>query len=139
MKKAVLSLVAFSLLSCGISVCQPATEKIPGPAAQDTSHGSEKIIYDHVRPDITPPKAIYQPQPEYADRPRKKKIQGTVLLSIVVTEEGTVRDPQVTKSLDKDLDRQAILAVSKWRFQPSTKDGKPVAVRIVIETNFRLY
>ena len=87
---------------------------------------------------VTAPKPLYHPDPEYTDRARKKKISGMVLLSIVVTPEGTVRDAKVTTSLDKDLDRQALKAVSTWKFQPATKDGKPVPVRIAVETDFRI-
>ena len=87
---------------------------------------------------VTAPKPLYHPDPEYTDRARKKKINGMVLLSIVVTPDGTVRDAKVTTSLDKDLDRQALKAVSTWKFQPATKDGKPVPVRIAVETDFRI-
>jgi len=37
------------------------------------------------------------------------------------------------------LDQKAIEAVSRWRFDPATKDGKPVAVWIAVETSFHLY
>ena len=87
---------------------------------------------------VTAPKPLYHPNPEYTDRARKKKISGMVLLSIVVTREGTFLDPKVTISLDRDLDRQALKAVSTWKFQPATKDGKPVPVRIAVETDFRI-
>jgi hypothetical protein len=29
--------------------------------------------------------------------------------------------------------------VSKWRFDPATKDGQPVAMRISVQVNFHLY
>jgi TonB family protein len=82
---------------------------------------------------VTAPKPLYHPDPEYTDRARRKKISGMVLLLIVVTPEGRVRDAKVTASPDKDLDRQALKAVSTWRFQPATKYGKPVPVRIAVE------
>jgi protein TonB len=88
---------------------------------------------------VTPPKATYAPQPEYTDEARKQKINGTVVLTLVVTEEGKVRDVRVTKSLDRGLDKQAIAAVSTWKFEPGTKDGKPVAVQLPVEVDFRLY
>jgi TonB family protein len=87
---------------------------------------------------VTAPKALYHPDPEYTDRARRKKISGTVLLSIVVTPEGTVRDAKVTTSLDKDLDQQALNVVNTWKFQPATKDDKPVPVRIAVEMTFRI-
>jgi len=79
------------------------------------------------------------PSPEYSDYGRKKKIQGTVVLSIIVTPEGTARNIQVTKSLEPSLDKKAIECVSEWKFKPGTRDGAPVAMRITVETNFRLY
>jgi TonB family protein len=98
-----------------------------------------EIVYDRQTAGMTHPKAVYQPAPEYANGPRRKKIQGNVLLSMIVTADGTVRDPQVTQSLDKDLDKKAVECVKKWRFEPATRDGKPVAMRVVVEVNFHLY
>ncbi len=37
------------------------------------------------------------------------------------------------------LDEKAIEAVRRWRFDPSKKDGQPVAVLVDIQVNFRLY
>jgi outer membrane biosynthesis protein TonB len=37
------------------------------------------------------------------------------------------------------LDEKAIGAVSTWRFQPATLNGKPVAVEINVQVSFRLY
>ena len=37
------------------------------------------------------------------------------------------------------LDEKAIEAVSAWRFEPARKDGKPVAVLITAQVNFRIY
>ncbi|MGP0017390.1 MAG: energy transducer TonB [Candidatus Sulfotelmatobacter sp.] len=106
---------------------------------QDAQTPSEEVVYEHQGPGMTHPKPVYQPPPEYADRPRRKKIQGNVFLSMIVTADGTVRDPQVTQSLDKDLDKKALECVSKWKFDPATKDGQPVAMRIAVEVNFHLY
>jgi len=111
---------------------------VPLPA-QDAPQGTPEVVYERKMPGMTMPKPVYQPNPEYADRPRRKKIQGVVLLSLIVTPEGTVRDPQVTRSLDKDLDKKALECVGKWKFEPATKDGQPVAYRVVVEINFHLY
>lgn len=88
---------------------------------------------------VTAPKPIYHPDPEYTDRARRKKINGNVVVSFIVTSEGEVRDATVTRSLDKDLDQQALAAVRKWRFEPALKDGTPVEVRLRAEVTFRLY
>jgi TonB family protein len=109
--------------------------------AQDRQQEPQDIVYDldHVRPDVTAPKAVYTPDPEYTDRARKQRIRGSVVLSIVITDKGVVRDAKVVTGLDKDLDKQALKAVAAWRFEPATKDGKPVAVRIKVEADFKLY
>ncbi len=60
------------------------------------------------------------------------------MLSIVVTAEGTVRDPQVTRGLDKDLDKNAVECVKKWKFEAATKDGKPVATHVAVEVSFHV-
>jgi periplasmic protein TonB len=108
---------------------------------QDPPQEPRDIVYDldHVRPDVAAPKAVYTPNPEYTDRARRQKIRGSVVLSIVITDKGVVRDAKVVTGLDKDLDKQALKAVGAWRFEPATKDGKPVAVRVKVEADFKLY
>jgi TonB family protein len=61
------------------------------------------------------------------------------VVEMIATPEGKVRDLKIAKSLDKDLDKQALAAVSTWKFEPATKDGKPVAVHLKAEVDFRLY
>jgi len=87
---------------------------------------------------VTAPKATYMPTAEFSEKARKKKIQGTVILAMVVTPEGNVRDVSIIKGVEKSLDQQAIAAVSTWKFEPGTKDGKPVAVQLKAEVAFRL-
>jgi TonB family protein len=45
----------------------------------------------------------------------------------------------VVTPLGYGLDEKAIEAVKQWRFQPGTKDGKPVNVQLNIEVEFRQY
>ena len=106
--------------------------------AQHPQQSPSEVVYGQFDPGITRAKATYQPNPEYSDRAARKKVQGTVLLSIIVTAEGTVRDPQVTRSLDKDLDKNAVECVKKWKFEPATKDGKPVATHVAVEVSFHV-
>jgi TonB family protein len=89
--------------------------------------------------DVKAPKALHAPDPPYAESALKARKQGTVELAIVVTPEGSVRDVELCKSLDFALDQNAIASVGQWRFEPATKDGKPVAVYLGVEVTFRLY
>jgi protein TonB len=88
---------------------------------------------------IGAPKAIYQPDPEYSEEARKAKYQGVVLLWLIVDQNGNPKNIKVERPLGMGLDQKAIEAVQKWKFEPATKNGTPVAVQINVEVNFRLY
>lgn len=87
---------------------------------------------------VSEPIPIYRPEPEYSEEARKAKFQGAVMLQIVIDENGRTRDIRVIRPLGLGLDEKAIEAVQKWRFKPSTKDGRPVPVQANVEVNFRL-
>jgi len=84
------------------------------------------------------PACKYCPDPEYSKEARKKKYEGVVVLSVVVTTEGKATNIQVTKGPGLGLDEKAVDAVRKWRFKPAMKDGKPVPTKVPIEVTFRL-
>jgi TonB family protein len=86
----------------------------------------------------TPPSLISKVEPEYTNEARKKKLSGSVLLSIIVGADGVPRDIQVVSPLGLGLDEKAIKAVSKWRFKPGTKSGLPAAVKAQVEVSFKL-
>jgi TonB family protein len=88
---------------------------------------------------VSAPRAIYSPDPTYSDEARKAKYQGTVGLWAIVGVDGRPRDIVVSSSLGMGLDENAREAVSTWRFEPGTKDGRPVPVWVYVEVNFRLY
>jgi len=87
---------------------------------------------------VSPPSILYKVEPEYSEEARKAKFQGTVLLFVIVDENGKPRDIKIIRPLGLGLDQKAVEAVEKWKFSPGKKDGKPVAVQAQIEVNFRL-
>ncbi len=87
---------------------------------------------------VTSPKVLNIIHPDYTEEARAGKIEGTVLVKAVITEEGTADSIEVVKGIDAGLDQRAMDALSRWTFEPGTKDGKPVAVWATIEINFRL-
>lgn len=88
---------------------------------------------------VTSPRAIYDPDPDYSEEARKARYQGTVVLWVVIDQNGLPREIKVVRSLGMGLDEKAIEAVKKWRFQPGYKDGVPVPVQVNIEVAFHLY
>jgi periplasmic protein TonB len=93
----------------------------------------------HVGGGVSAPKLTYSPDPEYSEEARKAKFQGTCVLWVVVGPDGKPRDIRVARTLGLGLDEKALEAVKSWRFEPARKDGKPVAVSINVEVDFRLY
>jgi TonB family protein len=108
--------------------------------AQEPPDKTSEVVYE-VEPgsDVTPPKPVYMPNPQYVDKARREKINGVVVVEMIVMAEGKVRDVKVIKSLDPGLDKQALAAVRTWKFEPATKDGKAVAVHLKAEVAFKLY
>jgi periplasmic protein TonB len=93
----------------------------------------------HVGNGVAAPVAIYAPDPDYSEEARKAKHQGTVILTVIVGPDGRVHNARVTRSLGLGLDEKAIEKVLSWKFQPATKDSKPVAVEVSVEVSFNLY
>ena len=89
-------------------------------------------------PGLTAPRVIYKTEPQYTEEARAAKVSGTVVLSLVVDEQGIAQDIKVAKSLDQGLDQKAVESVQSWRFAPATKDDKPVRIIVSVEVNFRL-
>jgi len=87
---------------------------------------------------ITAPKVTSSPQPEYTPEGLLRRIQGTVALEVDVLADGTVGTVALVKPLGFGLEESAAKTAKTWRFTPGTKDGKPVAVRIPIDIEFRL-
>jgi TonB family protein len=87
---------------------------------------------------VSPPRVTRQVKPQYPADAMKAKIEGRVQLELVVLPDGTVGDVTVVRSLHTSLDLEAIKAVKQWRFEPGTRDGKPVPVQVEIELTFTL-
>lgn len=85
------------------------------------------------------PKVVRQITPDYTPNAMRAKVQGTVQMDAVILEDGSVGQTRVTKSLDSELDEQALIAARYWLFEAGTKDGKPVAMKVVLALEFKLH
>jgi len=77
-------------------------------------------------------------EPKYPDQARRQGIEGTVQLEILIDENGRVRKVKVLKSPGHGLERAAIAALSKSKFNPGVINGKAVPVKIKIPYRFVL-
>jgi TonB family protein len=86
---------------------------------------------------VTAPSPIYKPDPAYTPEARRDRIEGTVILWIVVDTQGNVSDVhENSEPLGQGLDQSAIDTVKTWKFNPATRDGVPVAVSVRVEVSF---
>lgn len=88
--------------------------------------------------DVSAPRVIYQPDPEYSERARKAGHQGSCVLRLIVGTDGKPYDISEVRTVGMGLDEKAIEAVRQWVFEPARRAGKPVAVQIDVEVSFRL-
>lgn len=87
---------------------------------------------------VSAPQCAFCPDPKYSEEARRARHQGTVLLRVIVDEQGRAQDIRIVKKLGLGLDEEAVRGVRKWRFKPAERFGKPVAVYMNIEVNFRI-
>jgi TonB family protein len=90
-------------------------------------HGN--VHADKAHGEVTPPELTYKVDPGYTQEAQKSKINGTVMLAILVGVDGKVSDIHVLEKLEPGLDARAITAVSKWRFKPAMRGDTPVPFR----------
>ncbi|HEV2202806.1 MAG TPA: energy transducer TonB [Bryobacteraceae bacterium] len=87
---------------------------------------------------VSAPSILSKTEPTYTEEARAARLQGTVVLSLVVDEQGRPQNITVARPLSNGLDQSAVQAVQQWRFNPGMKDGKAVPVIATIEVDFRL-
>jgi len=88
---------------------------------------------------VSPPRVIREVKPSYSTDALIRKIQGHVVLELVVNREGRAQNVRVVRSLDPGgLDEQAIAAVREWRFAPGHVAGTPVDVAVTIVLEFSI-
>jgi protein TonB len=87
---------------------------------------------------ITEPVKLSGPNPVYPEAARRARIQGVVVLECIIGKNGVVREATVLRGLPLGLTEAAVDAVKKWRFEPSTLNGKPVEVLYILTVRFNL-
>jgi protein TonB len=86
---------------------------------------------------IVPAKLINRVQPVYPETARQLRIQGTVAVNVIVTQDGTVTVQNVGAG-HALLAPAAVEAVQQWRYEPTTVNGEPVDVQTKIYVVFAL-
>lgn len=89
-------------------------------------------------PDIVRPVLLNSPQPRYTEEARALKLQGTVSMGLLVTENGDVDSVLIFRGLGHGLDEQAKEVARKLKFSPATRSGKPIPYWTKVSVQFNL-
>jgi len=112
---------------------------ILSPLALETKTGTPTPSENLFRMnETTPPRIERRGEPMYSEAARALGIQGSCLLNVTIDEQGLPTDISIVRPLGYGLDEKAIEAISKWRFKPAMKDGRPVKIAANVEMKFRL-
>ena len=83
------------------------------------------------------PELVRPPEPEYPEIAREAGVEGTVLVRVLVGEDGFVKEMMIIQSVPM-LDEAAAAAAETAIFKPALQKDKPVAVWMVIPIEFQL-
>jgi hypothetical protein len=115
------------------------------PAKFDDGLGTDGVAPMGMVPGVTQPKAVWTPEAEFTEKARKEihkrrmfPYRSISTITMAVDPKGLPRDLCVQHSAEYDLDKSAAASVWQYRFEPATKDGKPVAKRLSIEVKFAM-
>jgi TonB family protein len=115
-----------------------APEATAVPSRTESGSGSTGGVSRADAPGVTKPILVRKVEPEYSEEARKARLKGVVVLNFEIDETGHVVNPRVVTGLGHGLDEKAIEAVKKWKFDPATRNGKPIKVGATAELNFSL-
>jgi serine/threonine-protein kinase len=89
-------------------------------------------------PGVTPPRKVVDRTAPYPELARRQRLNGTVVVGLVVDEHGEPTDVSVLESAGSVLDAAALESVRGWRYEPAVKDGVKVKVRWLEKLTYRL-
>jgi hypothetical protein len=107
-----------------LQYCQQRTSAVkPAPETHST------VI--HMEPALMPPDAETRFDFQRLPVPREKAHK-LIILKGIIREDGTVDQVQVYQSIVPQMDEAARLALSRWKFRPALRAGKPVTLEILV-------
>ena len=87
----------------------------------------------------TEPRPIHTVRPQYTKEALAAKIEGDVILSLMVGADGVPSDIKLVRGLGMGLDEKAVECLQQWRFKPATNYfSESVSAKVTVEMNFRL-
>ena len=114
----------------------------PTPAAQEPERALSKVERappESVSSPVYNAAYLRNPEPRYPMSARRRGEQGTVVLKVLVTREGTVASVSVDRgSGSAALDQAALDTVRMWRFAPARRGAEAIESSVLVPIVFRL-
>ncbi|HEV2852492.1 MAG TPA: TonB family protein [Thermoanaerobaculia bacterium] len=112
---------------------EPARAKEPDPAAAPRKAGEEGS-------GVTVPQLVSFPKPEYPPMARNLRVEGIVVVAVLVDENGQVQDARVEEPIRQNvgLNEAALRSARSARYRPATKDGARVKMWTRLRIPFKL-
>ncbi len=104
----------------------------------DTEEGSENLLeYPGGKEEV---RKFIAENIKYPEDARKEKLEGTVFVTIVVREDGSVDNPRIKNGdgISASLDEEAIRVVKLMKFKPYKQNGKPAIAVMTLPIKFSL-
>lgn len=114
-------------------VCSEEDPLTGAPEAED----STEVL--RVRARIVAPKLRNRVEPIYPEPARKNAEQGVSMYEAIISSKGCIRDLRLLRSSTPLLDIAGIEAISRWKYQPATLNGRPVRVYLTVTVTYRLH
>jgi periplasmic protein TonB len=113
---------------------RPLTTSAPAPRPMETAAAPVPDVETEIAP-----LEIQNPTPSYPAAARRRRLEGYVLLELLVRADGSVGDPRVVESAGSPLFVDEVLrVVSGWRYRPASIGGVPVDRHQQVRFVFRL-
>jgi TonB family protein len=87
--------------------------------------------------DLFGPVPLRKVDPKYPPALKSARVQGEVVLYAIIRKDGSVDSIQLVKSLDAQLDQNAMEALARWKFRPAERQGMPVELEAIVHIPFR--
>lgn len=118
----------------------PAPVPVPAEAAPLPQDIEQAAVAGSPAVQAPAPLAEQSPSPRYPVEAMRRGDAGTVVLRVAVDPEGRPLSIDISqRSGSRDLDRAAVEAVSRWRFEPARDAaGNPVAGDLSVPIDFKL-
>ncbi len=111
------------------ALLQPAAFNVVKTSNSNTAAGNTSA---RISTGVTAPKLVHQATLS-ANSYRMVAAENTVVIRLIVDENGNPTQLSVEKSADPILDKEVLQAVSQFHYQPGTLNGQPVAVPVRLE------